>query len=140
MELHLIQLIFHENNSASVLMQMMHMEKNNSLYSAMHFYLTSWEHFIVQMEPCKDKKKKLNFLYFPYCSRVWAKWMGKKEVVLDKQTNRCSCTDSLCTDSRLNRWLMLRHFFILIIIPVMIIIIINIIIILKIKREFYHLW
>lgn len=39
------------------------MEKNNSLYSAMYFYLTSWEHFIVQMEPCKDKKKR--FFVFP---------------------------------------------------------------------------
>lgn len=41
------------------------MEKINSLYSAMHFYLTSWEHFIVQMEPCKDKKKKMQFFVFP---------------------------------------------------------------------------
>lgn len=40
------------------------MEKNNSLYSAMHFYLTSWEHFIVQMEPCKDLKK-IKFFVFP---------------------------------------------------------------------------
>lgn len=39
------------------------MEKNNSLYLVMHFYLTSWEHFIVQMEPCKDKKNK--FFVFP---------------------------------------------------------------------------
>lgn len=49
-------------------MQMIHVEKINSLYSAMHFYLTSWEHFIVQMEPCKDKKnkiKKKQFFVFP---------------------------------------------------------------------------